>query len=372
MVEQLDLAASGLGMRSIGGFSAPTIVGPFNLFDARASLTQTVLDLTALNNYRAAKEVSRANELTEDDARDLVVLAVGATYLQVIASRARVQAARAQLDTANALYQQTAQQRGVGLVSQIDLNRSQVQALTQQQRLVTLQNDLSKQKITLARLTGLPPTDNYDITEDVPFSAAPPLTLEEALRQAFEQRSDLKAAEAQLKAADRARAAARSERLPSVSLRADYGIIGTNPSQSHGTFTFAATVHVPIWQGGRTEGNIEQAEAAFGQRKAEMEDVRGRIETEVRNAYLDLQAATSQVDVAQKNVQASTQNLELTRQRFEAGVSDNVEVVQSQEGLSSAQLDYINSVFAHNLAKLSLARAIGKAAANLSQFLKLQ
>jgi outer membrane protein TolC len=153
---------------------------------------------------------------------------------------------------------------------------------------------------------------------------------------------------------------------------ADYGVIGTNPSQSHGTFTLVGTVRIPIWQGGRTEGNIEQAEAALIQRRAEIEDIRGRIESDVRNAYLDLEAATSQVDLALKNIQVSQQSLSLTRQRFEAGVSDNLEVVQSQESVATAQLDYINSVFAHNVAKLSLARAIGRAAESLPQFLKLQ
>jgi outer membrane protein TolC len=132
------------------------------------------------------------------------------------------------------------------------------------------------------------------------------------------------------------------------------------------------TVRVPIWQGGRTKGQTEVAEAALAQRRAELEDIKGRIESEVRNAYLDLQASASQVDVAGTNITVTTQNLELSRQRFDAGVSDNVEVVQSQEALVTAHFDYINSVFAHNLAKLSLARAIGRAAQSLPQFLKIQ
>src|SRR5262249_41111629 len=144
---------------------------------------------------------------------------------------ARVEAARAQLDTANALYKQTAEQRSVGLVAQIDVNRSQVQVLTQQQRISSLQNDLSKQKINLARLTGLPPNDQYQLTNDISYAAAPPLTVEDALKQAFEQRSDLRAAEAQVRAAERNLAAAHDERMPSLLLSADYGAIGVNPAQ---------------------------------------------------------------------------------------------------------------------------------------------
>ena len=372
-VQQTNLQALGVHFDlPIPGFSPPTIVGPFNYFDLRASLSQTVFDLTARNNYRATKELVRANELSVEDARDLIVLAVGGTYLQVIAARSRIDAARAQLTTAEALFKQTSEQRAAGVVAQTDLNRSQIQMLTQQQRLFSLENDYSKLKISLARLTGLPPNEQYEISDAIPFAEAPPLSLEEALRQAFEQRSDLKAAEAQVQAATRARSAARAERLPSFAVRADYGVIGTNPSQAHGTFAVAGTIRVPIWQGGRVKGETEVADAALDQRRAELTDLKGRIESEVRNAYFDLQAAASQVEVARKNIQVATQNLELTRQKFDAGVSDNVEVVQSQEALSTANTDYINSVFAHNLAKLSLARAIGRASEALPRFLKLQ
>jgi len=373
MVEQLNLQASGLQFNvPVPGILLPRVVGPFNVFDVRANLSQTLFDLTALNNYRASGESVRANELSAEDARDLVVLAAGGVYLQVISAKAKIESAQAQLETANALLRQTSQQRAAGVVAQVDLNRSQVEVMTQQQRLVTLQSDLAKQKIILARLTGLPPNQMYEISDSVPYSDPPAITLEIALRQALEERSDLKAAEAQVRAAERTRSAARAERLPSVSVSADYGAIGTNPAQSHGTFTVVGVVHIPIWQGGRTEGNIAQAEAALIQRRAELEDIKGRIESDVRNAFLDLQAATSQVDVALKNIDVTKQNLDLTRQRFEAGVSDNVEVIQSQESLTTAQLDYINSVFAHNLAKLSLARAIGRAADRLPQFLNLK
>src|SRR5262249_45061564 len=126
------------------------------------------------------------------------------------------------------------------------------------------------------------------------------------------------------------------------------------------------------WLGGRTEGNIDQAAAALAQRQAELSDVRGRIESDVRSAYLDLQAATSQIDVAQKNLQVSEQTLDLNRQKLEAGVSDNLAVVQSQDGIASARLDYINSLFAHNLAKLELARALGRTSENWSQFLTVK
>src|SRR5260221_4938374 len=372
-VEQVNLRANGVRINiPIPGAGIPSIVGPFNFFDLRARLSQTLFDSAAMNNYRSATELVRASEFSVRDARDLVVLAVGGAYLQVIAARARVQSARAQIETADALYQQTLQQRHVGLVAQVDVDRSEVQFLTQKQRLFSLQNDLAKQKINLARMTGLPPTDQYDVAGEIPFAPAPALTFEDALHQAFKQRSDLKAAEAQIRAARRTVSAARAQRLPSASLNGDYGVIGTNPAQSHGTFTLSGTVRIPLWQGGRAEGDAEQANAALAQRQAEIEDLKSQIEAEVRNAYLDFQTSSSHVAVVQRNTQVTTESVELTKQRFQAGVTNNVELVQAQESLAAADLDYINSLFAHNLAKLSLARAIGNAAEGLPQFLTMK
>ena len=372
-VQQTDLKAAGFKFSSpFPGFNIPTIVGPFNYFDLRVHLTQAVADLTALNNYRSSKEALRANQLLGQDAKDLVVLAVGGAYLQVIAAQARVVSARAQLVTANDLLQQTSQQRAVGLVAQIDVNKNQVQVLTQQQRLATLQNDLAKQKINLARITGLPPNENYELTDDLPFADAPPLGEEEAVQQALSQRPDIKAAETQIHAAERTLAAARAERLPTLSLSADYGVIGTNPSESHGTFSVAGTLRVPIWEGGRAAGDIEQANAALSERRAELEDAKSRVEGDVRNAFLDLKAATSQVEVARQNRDVTKQTLDLTRQRFDAGVTDSVDVSNAQASVATAELDYINAVFAHNVAKLSLARTAGGTNESLPRFLKLQ
>lgn len=372
-VEQLNLQANGLRIRvPVPGFKFPTIVGPFNFFDLRARLSQTLFDRAALNNYRSASEVLRANQQSVRDARDLVVLAVGGAYLQVIAAKARVESARAQLDTAVALYDQTLQQRKVGVVAQVDLDRSEVQELTQKQRLVSLQNDLAKQKINLARMTGLPPSERFDITDNVPFTPAPTPTFDDILRKALDQRADLKAAEAQVRASKHTVAAAHEEQWPSLALNSDYGVIGVNPAQSHGTFSVSGTLRIPLWQGGRVKGDVEQANAELMQREAELEDLKSQVEGDLRNAYLDLQAAASQVEVAQRNVQVARETLELTREKFDAGVSDNVEVIQAQESLAGADLDYINSVFAHNLAKLSLARGMGSAEQSFPDLLQVK
>jgi outer membrane protein TolC len=372
-LNQVNLAAEGVKIHiPIPGFSFPTIVGPYNNIDLRGSVSQSVVDLTAINNYRSSNELYRAAQFSAQDARDAVVLAVCGSYLQILATTERVKSAHAQLDTAAALYQQTLEERQVGLAPQIDVDRSEVEELTQQQRVISLETELAKERIALARMTGLPTGAEYDLTDDVPFAAAPQLDLDTAIHQALERRSDIKAAEAQVRAAEHALTAARDERMPSLTVNGNYGAIGTNPAQASATFSAAATLNIPIWQGGRTEGDIHQAEAVLAQRQAELEDLKGQAESDVRNAYLDLQAAANQVKLAQRNLQVTKETLDLTRQRFDAGVTDNVEVVQAQESLTSAELDQINSIFAHNVAKLSLARSIASAADNLQQFLDLK
>ncbi len=370
-VQTTDLKA--LGFRfNFPGFAIPQVIGPFNYIDFRAHLSQSVFDFTAINNYRATSDVARANRYSAQDARELIVLAVGGAYLQTIAARARMASEEAQLQSANAVFDQSKQQLGQGLIAKVDADRNEVQALTHQQRLLSLKNDLAKQKINLARMIGLPPNDQYDLSDEVPFAPSAPLTIEDALAQAFQQRADLKSADAQVHAAERAHAAARAERYPSLGVTADYGGIGVNPNQLQTTYTATASLKIPIWQGGRTEGDIEQSDAALSQRRAEYADLKGQIESDVRSAYLDLQASASQVEVAQRNVDVNKEALDLTKQKAEAGVIDNVQLVQAQEQVTDAEFDFINAVFAFNVAKLSLARAMGHAADALPDLLRVQ
>ena len=253
----------------------PAVVGPINYFDVRATLTQNVVDLTALNNHRATQEIVKANEQAVQDARDIVVLATGRRLSAGDRGARPGGFGPAQLETAKAVYTQTLQRRQAGLVAQIDVNRSLVQQQTQQQRLSTLENDLARQKINLARLTGLPANNNYDITDTIAFSAPPRSCVDDAVKQALEARADLKSAESQVRAAARARTAARAERLPSLAVSADVGEIGPRFNQAEHTYTVVGSIRIPIWQGGRAGGDIAQADATLDQRRAEAEDIRG-------------------------------------------------------------------------------------------------
>jgi len=327
------------------------------------------LDFNSLNSLRAQSDAAKAARYGYQDARDTVVLVVGGSYMQAVASGARIDAVRAQLQTATALYQQTLDMKNAGLAAAIDVLRSQVEMQSQQQRFLAVQNDFEKQKLALARAIGLPTEQAFTLTDTVPFTPAPSLTLEQAISEAFRSRADYRSAESLLHAAEMAKKAANDERLPSLSFNGDYGDIGTRPTSSHGTFTAAAALKIPIFQGGKVRADQLQADAQLQQRRSQLADMRGRIEYEVRTAFLDLKTAADQVNVAKSSVDLATQQVGQARDRFAAGVSDTIEVVQAQEALAAANDNYISALFAHNLAKLSLARALGVAEEASKRFL---
>lgn len=369
--QQTNLAVYGFKF-SAPGFSIPTVVGPYHYFDLRGRVTQAVANLTALRNYRASQQTLKALEYSAQDARDLVVLAVTDGYLDVVASAARVESVRAQVATAQATYQQAVDRHTNGLAARIDVTRSQVELQTQQQRLTAAETDLAKQRIQLGRAIGLPPAQEFNLTDELPYTPLTGLALDQALARANANRPDLKAAHAQVVAAELARKAALSERYPSVELDGDYGVIGPSPQNSHGTFNLTGTVSFPVWQGGRVRGDVEQAEAALRQRRLEYEDLRGRVDADIRQAFLDLTAARSLVAVAESSRGLAQETLSQARDRFASGVADTIEVIQAQEAVAAAEQDYINGLFAHNLAKASLARAMGQADQGVQQLLEVR
>jgi len=373
-VQQIDLASYGFKFKfppSLG-INFPAIVGPFNFFDLRAYLTQRVADVQAIRTYQSAREAQQAAELSAADAREIVVYVVTASYLQVLAESARVDSAQVQVDSAQAIFQQASDRFTAGLSAKIDMTRSQVELQTQQQRLTAEQADYAKQKIALARLIGLSPAQSLTLADKLPYAPLENITLEQALALAAQNRSDLKAAEAQLHAAEFARKAAVAEHYPTLGVTADYGVIGINPANSHGTFDVSGQLLFPIWAGGHTHGDIIEADATLKQRRAEYESVRSRVEADVRNAYLDLNAAAELVRVSQSRRELARDELAQSTDRFSSGVADTVEVTQAQEVVASAESDYIANLNAHNLAKASVARAIGQAEKIMRDLLRSQ
>ena len=373
-VEQIDLASFGFKFKFPPnlGINIPNIVGPFNYFDLRGYLTQRVADVNAVRRYQSARDEQRAAELSAADSREIVVYVVTAAYLQVLAESARVDSAKVQVESAQAIFQQASDRFAAGLSAKIDMTRSQVELQTQQQRLTAEQADYGKQKIGLARLIGLSPGQSFMLADKIPYAPLDSISLEQALSLAAQNRSDLKAAEAQVHAAEFARKAAVAEHYPTLGIVADYGVIGINPANSHGTFDVSAQLLFPIWAGGRTHGDIVEAEATLKQRRAEYESTRSRVEADVRNAYLDLDAAVEQVRVAQSRRELARDELTQSTDRFASGVADTVEVTQAQEVVASAESDYIADLNAHNLAKASVARAIGQGEKIMRDLLRSQ
>jgi outer membrane protein TolC len=364
-VAQENLAAQGL---RFPGF--PTVVGPFGYSDARVYLSQSILNLKALNRERGARDDERAAQFSYKDARDLVVLATGNTYLQALSGGARVETAEAQMQTAQALYNKAADQQNAGLSPAIDTLRAQVEFQNRQQQLIVARNDYAKQKLALVRAIGLPVGQEIALASKAPYDAIATLGVEASVQRAYASRSDYMAAAQQVRAAEHYRKGASAEYFPTIDVVGDYGDLGVNFGNSHGTFTVAGRLNIPIFQGGKVHADVLQSEATLRQARAQLDNLRGQIEYEVRTALLDIEAADQQVQVARSSVDLAEQTLMQARDRFSAGVTDNLEVVQAQQTVAGAHESYISSLYAHNLAKIELVRAMGYAEQGVLQYLK--
>jgi outer membrane protein TolC len=367
--QQINLKANGLNF-TIPGVNVPTVVGPFTVTDARGYLSQEVFNWSSIQSWRSAAESLKAAHLSYDSARELVVLTTGSSYLQVISDAAAVQSIRAQVKTAEALHERAADQNRAGVVAHIDVLRGRVELHTQQQRLIAALNQLAIDKLSLARVIGLPSGQPFELTDSVPYAPLATLSLEEALAQARAKRPDYLGAQSQVRAAALARRAAAAGQYPSLSMDANFGDIGSpNFGTSHGTFAVAAGLNVPIFQAGRVRAETLLADSLLARRRAELADLGGRIDDEVRAAFLNLRSSTDLVAVARSNVDLAHQTLTQAADRFSAGIADNLEVVQAQETMAAADQSYIASLHAYNLAKLSLARSIGVAQLSALEYL---
>lgn len=370
---QVDLAEFGFtfNLPASAGFSFPSVVGPFGYFDSRAYVTQSVFDWRAINNTHAATENVKSSQSTYKDARDLVILSVGYSYLQAVADSARIETVDAQVNTSQSLYDQASDQVKAGTSPAIDGLRAQVELKTRQQQLIQAKNDFAIAKLTLARVIGLAPGQQFELADKRPYEPFAGMTVEEALKRAYDSRSDFQAALADVRSAEYSRKAAHAGYLPTFSVSADYGLAGTLPgATTHGVFDARGTLTIPIFQGGRVHGEVLEADARLEQSRQRLENVRAQIDQDIRTALLNIESGEQQVAVAQSNVDLAEQTLTQARDRFRAGVTDTVEVVQAQEAVASAHENYISSLYQDNYAKISLARALGLAEQGVNEFFK--
>jgi outer membrane protein TolC len=353
--QEINLAAYGF---PVAPGQSP-LIGPFNLSDRRITISQALIDYGAFETARAGSAVDRAAGFALEDARSNLVLIVSNMYLQALASAARIDSARAQVRTAEALVQRAVDMKQAGVVSGVEVLRAQVQLQAQQQRLMVSENDLAKAKLALARAIGMPLGQQYDLSDPVPYKPLDSVPLDQAIRQALATRPDYKSASELVRASEAARLAVVGEWLPSLRFSADYGDIGQSWSSAISTFTVGANVRIPLFQGGRVKGRLMQADAELAGQRAQLADLQARIEYEVRAALLDVASADDRVRVARSAADLAQQQLTQTQDRFAAGVASQIEVVQAQEAVATASENLIGSLYAHNLAKAALARALG-------------
>jgi len=365
-VRQNDLKAL-IGITVTGH---PPVIGPFGVFDTRAYLDQSVFNWESIERARSSAAQVKSAQYSYKNARELIVLTVVSNYLLVIADQSQVKSALAQRDTAKVLFDQTTDQHKAGLAAAVDVLRSNVELQAREQRLIVARNSLAKQKLVLARAIGLPVGQTFDITTEVAYQPLATSSLDEALQQAYTSRADYKGQAEQVRSAELQKKAASAERYPTLSALADYGTIGTNFTSNHGTIDAAAVLRFPIFQGGRVHGDNLVADSLLSSAKQRLEDLRAGIDQEVRDAFLDLQSTAQEVSVAMNALQLATETLQQSRDRFAAGVTDNIEVVQAQESLADANDTYIASLYLYNVAKISLARSIGFAGSDYALYLK--
>lgn len=359
--QRINFAAFGFGSFESQFGAIPSIVGPFNVFDARVFVRQPLLDFGARDSARAdAHSVAAARHMSQG-ARDFVINVTGVLYLQALAASARATAATVQRQSGEALYNQAVDLKSNGLIAGLDVLRAQVELNAQTQRALAATNDAEKARLQLARVIGLPLGQPFALDANLPALPAPTITLEEALERAFHGRPDYQAALERVKAAEAEKKAVEGDRLPSLNVNADFGAIGLTPRDARGTYAVVGAMSVPLFDGGRIQGRLLEAEATLRNRRAEAEDLKAQIYYDIRMAFLDLQATTAQREGALKARELAAQQLTQSRDRFAAGVTSNVEVVQAQEAVAVAEEQYIAAEYGYGLAKGALLRGVGTA-----------
>jgi outer membrane protein TolC len=353
---QSDLAAQGL---RIPGF--PTIIGPFGYTDARANLSWTVVSLNSYKNYVASRHYFKAAELSAEDSRQMVILTVGNAYLKVLADAAQIDAVQSELATSDVSLHQAISNHEAGTAPKLDQLRAQVDNQSLQQQLIVAKNALEKDKLSLARIIGLPLGQKFDTVDKAPYAAFDLPEIQQAIKQALANRKDHQAAIEQTAANEDQRKAATYDRLPTLKAEADYGAIGTNLRHSHGTVDATGTLTIPIFKEAQFRGEARVAQSNLDQQRDKQSDLDAQIEADVRDALLDIASSQQQVEVSHSNVELSTEVLSEAQDRYKAGVSDNLAVSDAQQSVALANSQYVNSLYQHNVAKLNLARAMGVA-----------
>lgn len=340
-------------------FAGVSTVVKVNVNDAMVNYSQTLFSLPNIDRYRSAKESEQAAYYSKQSSRGLVVLTVGDAYLQALALGAQVDNAKSLLAADQVLLNQTVAEHQAGTAANLDELRARVQFQTQQQAVITAEVNFRKAKIAINREIGLPAQQEIQLTDTEPYADLATMNIDEAKRIAYQSRQDYQGLQAQIRAAQWQQKAAKWERLPTLDFSGNYGVTGVAGGLYHGTFIAQGTLKVPIFREAKFRGDSGVAAANLTNLTEQLAALKEQINQQLRDSILDVESATELVRVARSNVELARKELEQTTDRFEAGVDDNLPVVQAQATLANAETNLVNTTSQHNQAKLGLARNLG-------------
>ncbi|HUQ94839.1 MAG TPA: TolC family protein [Bryobacteraceae bacterium] len=354
-----NLAAFGINFPSLPGFTFSTFAGPFAIFDARTSATQSILDLSSIRRYQSSRAGIHAARGDRDHVRNQVTAQVARAYLSALRAEAQVDAARANLEMAETLRRLAESQKNAGTGTGIEVTRAEVQRANERQRLHVSENERTRSHLELLRALDLKLDTRLELTDKLSYAPVEPVSLDQALQSAIDSRPDLKAQQEREHAARLSYKATAMERLPSVAAFADYGTIGPQPDQSRATRTVGLSLRLPIFDGGRRDARRAEFASQWRQETIRAKDLRQQMELELRIAFDNLRSAELQVAAAEEGVGLAGKEFEQAQRRYKAGLTSSLEVTGAQTRLVRARDNRTSALFQYNLARLDLGSAMG-------------
>ncbi|HXY26030.1 MAG TPA: TolC family protein [Candidatus Acidoferrum sp.] len=356
--QKINLRAEFGGVPAFPGL--PKSLGPFQVFSAGPSVSAPVFDLTLWQKYEAARSTLNASKANSLSTREQVILLVVSQYIGTLRAMADVQASQSRVDLAQALYDQAADLQKEGVGTGIDTLRANVELQNEKQRLLEAVNDRETLLFGLSRLLNLDPRQQIELSDSLSFFDTPQPEVEPSIESALAERQEWKALASQIKAAEDQKKAAQYSRLPVVQFEGNFAYVGTSGNTTLPTYTYQGVVSLPLFTSGRIHAEIVRADLEIRKLEEQRADLRNQIALDVKTALLNLQSARNEVQVANLGVQLSKEEVDQARDRFKAGVANNIEVIQAQDSLSRANDNQIAALFRFNQARADLARSIGQ------------
>lgn len=348
--------------------SFPSIV-KVNTTSVQVNLNQVLFNVPDFELYRGIKAETRAVSLQISDSNEQLVQAITMAYLQVLADEANLDNTIAQENAAHALLDQVTARDEAGIGIRLDVLRAQVEYQQRQQGHVSAEAQVDKDGIQLTRIMGIPAGQELDLTDETPFSELGDLDLGQAQRTAYAHRSDLLGLGASIEVAVREVHAVKYQRLPTLAVNGFYGILGLDSGPYHGVFTAQGSLRFPVFREAAQRGEEQTATAQLTNLLQQEAALRGTIDAQLRSSLLDVTSADQLVKVAQSSVQLAQEALSDARDRFSAGVSDNLEVVDSLATVTNAETQLVGALYQYNVAKVGLARNTGVLETRYREFL---